>query len=60
MVRMIGYWNIYKLDIPMQWPMAMLIMMSNKRKPPSRLPSQDETLTMLENFTKIALSNSDN
>jgi hypothetical protein len=45
---MTGYWDAYKLDIPMQWHMAMamamamaiaMVMMSSKRKPPSMLPS---------------------
>jgi len=37
MVSVTGYWNAYKLDIPIQLPMAM--MMTSKRKPPSMLPS---------------------
>jgi len=47
---MTGYWNAYKLDIPMQWPMAMamaMMMMSSERKPPSMPKSQDETHTMI-------------
>jgi hypothetical protein len=38
MVSMTGYWNAYKLDIPMQLPMAMA-MMGCERKPSSTLPS---------------------
>ena len=33
MVSMTGYRDAYKLDIPMQWPMATaMVMMSSKRK----------------------------
>jgi hypothetical protein len=63
MVSMTGYWNAYKLDIPMQLPMAMamaMIMMSSERKPPSMPPSQDEAHTMSRDFNKITVSNSDN
>jgi hypothetical protein len=56
MVSMTGYWNAYKLDIPMA--MAM-VMMSSERKPPSMPPSQDETHTMIGDFTEITVSNSD-
>jgi len=43
MVSMTGYWNTYKLDIPMAMAMAMaMVMMSSERKPPSIPPSQDE------------------
>jgi hypothetical protein len=55
---MTGYWNGYKLDNPMQLPMAM--MMSSERKPPAMPPSQDEAPTMIGDFTEIAVSNSEN
>jgi hypothetical protein len=54
-----GYWNAYKLDIPMQSPMAMAMMMSSDRKPPLMPPSQDETHTNIRDFTEITVSNSD-
>jgi hypothetical protein len=58
---MTGYWNAYKLDIPMQMAMAMAMMMiSSERKPPSMPPSQDEAHTMIGDFTEITVSNSDN
>jgi len=58
---MTGYWDAYKLDIPMQWPMAMaMVMMSSERKPPSMPPSQDEAHTTIEDFTEITVSTSDN
>jgi hypothetical protein len=71
MVSMTGYWNAYKLDIPMQLPMAMamamamamvmaMAMLSCERKPPSTAPSQDEAHTMIGDFTKITASNTDN
>jgi len=45
---MTGYWDAYELDIPMQWPMAMVMMMlSSERNPPSMPKSQDETNTMI-------------
>jgi hypothetical protein len=51
-VSMTGYWDAYKLDIPMLSPMAMaLAMMSSKRKPPSMPPSQDEADTEIGDFT---------
>jgi len=60
-VSMTGYWNAYKLDIPMQSPMAMaMAMMSSERNPPSMPPSQDEAHTMIADFTEITVSNSDN
>jgi hypothetical protein len=59
MVSMTGYWNAYKSDIPMQWPMAMAKMNSSKLKPPSMQPSQDETNRMIGDFTEITVSNSD-
>jgi hypothetical protein len=62
MVSMTGYWNAYKLDIPMQWAMAMamaMVMMSSERKPPSLPPSQNETHSMIGDFTEISVSNSD-
>ena len=40
--------------------MAMAMMMSSERKPPSLPPSQDDTHTMIGDFTKIIVSNSDN
>jgi len=39
MVSMTGYWNTYKLDIPMQLPLAMA-MMGCERKPPLTPPSR--------------------
>ena len=60
MVSMTGYWNDYKLDIPMQSPMAMaMAMMSSAWKPPSMPPSQDDAHTMIGDFTEITVSNSD-
>jgi hypothetical protein len=55
---MTGYWDTYKLDIPMQLAMAMA-MTSSERKPPSMPPSQDEAHTMIGDFTEITVSNSD-
>ena len=56
---MTGYWNAYKLDIPMQSPMVMaMAMMSSERKPPSMPPSQDEAHSMIGDFTEITMSNS--
>jgi len=63
MVSMTGYWDAYKLDIPMQLAMAMamaMAMMSCERKPPSTPPSQDEAHTMIVDLTEITVSNSDN
>jgi len=40
--------------------MAIVVMMSSERKPPSMLPSQDEAQTMIGYFTEITVSNSDN
>jgi len=69
MVSMTGYWNAYKLDIPMQLPMAMamaiamamaMVMISSERKPPSMPPSQDKAHSMIGDFTEITVSNSDN
>jgi len=40
--------------------MAMAMMMSTERKPPSMPPSQDEAHTMIGDFTEITVSNSDN
>jgi len=68
MVSMIGYWDAYKLDMPMQLPMAMAMAMamatammnSSERKPPSMQPNQNEAHTMIGDFTKITVSNSDN
>jgi len=62
---MTGYWNAYKLDIPMQLPMAMamamtMAMTSSEWKPPSMPPSPDEAHTMIGDFTEIIVSNSDN
>jgi len=58
---MTGYWDAYKLDIPMQSPMAMATaMMSSKRKPPSMPPSQDEAHTVIGAFIEITVFNSDN
>jgi len=60
-VSMTGYWNAYKLAIPMQSPIVMeMAMMSRQRKPPSMPPSQDEAHTMIGDFTEITVSNSDN
>jgi len=69
MVSMTRYWDAYKLDILMQLPMAMAMamvmemamrMMIRERKPPSMPPSQDEAHSMIGDFTKITVSNSDN
>jgi len=60
MVSMTSYWDAYKLDIAMQWPMEMTMMNSSERKPPSMPPSQDEAHTMIGDFTEITVSNSDN
>jgi len=61
MVSMTGYWNAYKLDIPMQSPMAMvMVMVTSEWKSPSILPSQDEAHAMIGDFTEIPVSNSDN
>jgi hypothetical protein len=57
MVSMTGYGNAYTLHILMAMAMAM---MSSEPKPPSMLPSQDETLTIIGDPTKITVSNSDN
>jgi len=57
MVSMTGYWNAYKLDIPMA--MAM-VMMSSERHPPSIPPSQDETHTIIGDLTELTVSDSDN
>jgi len=55
-VSITGYWNAYKIDIPMQLLIAMakaivmataMVMMSSERKPPSMLPSQDEAHDMI-------------
>jgi hypothetical protein len=59
MVSMTGYWDAYKLDIPIVMAMAM-VMMSSERKPPSLPPSQDETHSMIVDFTAITVCNSDN
>jgi hypothetical protein len=63
MVSMTGYWDGYKLDIPMQRAIVMamaivMVMMSSKRKPPSMPPSQDDAQTKIGDFTKITVSNS--
>jgi len=61
MVSMTGYWNVYKLDIPMQSRIAMMIaMMSWQRKLPSMLPSQDEAHGMIGDFNAITVFISDN
>jgi hypothetical protein len=61
MVSMTGYWNAYKLDIPMQSPMAMpMAMMSSEQKPPLMSPSQNEAYTINGDFTEITVSNSNN
>jgi hypothetical protein len=58
---MTGYWNAYKLDIPMQSPMAMaMAMMSSEQKPPSMPPSHDKAHTMIGDVTEITVSNSHN
>jgi len=54
---MTGYWDAYKLVIPMV--MATAMMNSSERKPPSMQPSQDEAHTMIGHFTEITVSNSD-
>jgi len=58
-VSMTGYWDAYKLDIPKAIAMAM-VMVTSERKPPSILPSQDEALAMIGDFTEITVCNSDN
>jgi hypothetical protein len=66
MVSMTHYWDAYKLDIPIQLPMAMAMviatamMNSSERKPPSMQPSQDEAHTIIGDFTEITVPNSDN
>jgi len=62
-VSMTGYWDAYKLDIPMQWLMAMtmtmaMAMTSSELMPPSMPPIQDESHTMIGDFTEITFSNS--
>jgi hypothetical protein len=70
-MSMTGYWNAYKLDIPMQLLMAMaiviamalamaIVMISSEPKPPSMPPSQDEPHAMIGDFTEITASNSNN
>jgi hypothetical protein len=64
-VSMTGYWDAYKVDIPMQLPMAIamamaMVMMSSERKPLSMPLSQDEAHTIIGDFTEITVSNSDN
>jgi hypothetical protein len=59
MVSMTCYGNAYKFDIPMPMAMAMALMCS-EWKPPSMLKIQDNTYTMIANFTEITVSNSDN
>jgi hypothetical protein len=44
----------------MQLAMAMAMIMSNKWKPPSMPPSQDEAHTLIGDFSEITMSNSDN
>jgi hypothetical protein len=54
-----GYWNAYKLDIPMQCAMAMaMVVMNSERKPPLMLPSLDETHSIIGDFTETTVSNS--
>jgi predicted amidohydrolase len=65
MVSMTGYWNAYKINIPMQLLLAMamaiaMAMMGCERKPASMPPSQDEANTTVGDFTEITVSNSDN
>jgi hypothetical protein len=50
-------WVAYKLDIPMQSPMAM---MSSERKPLLRQPCQVKAHTIIGDITEITVSNSDN
>ena len=63
---MTGYWDAYKVNIPMQLPimmalvMAMAMINSSERKPPSMQPSQDEAHTKIGDSTEITVSNSDN
>jgi len=62
---MTSYWDAYKLEIPMQWAMAMVMAMAivtvtSEWKPPSILPSQDKAHTMIGDITEITVSNSDN
>ena len=58
---MSSYWDVYKLDILMKWPMALaMAMMISERKPPPMPPGQDGAHTVIGDFTKITVSNSDN
>jgi hypothetical protein len=63
---MTSNWDAYKLDIPMQLPMEMAMVMPasmmncSKRKPPSMQPSQVEADAIIRDFTEITVSNSDN
>jgi hypothetical protein len=65
MVSMTGYWDAYKVDIPMHLPMAIaiamaMVMMSSERKLPSIPPSQDEAYTIIGDFTEITVSSANN
>ena len=63
MVDMTGYWNAYKLDIPMQWTMVIamtMVIRSSEWKPPSMPLSQDKADAMIADFTEITVTNSDN
>jgi len=68
MVSMTRYWDTYKVHIPKQWPMVVgmamvmemvMMMMISEQNPPSMLPSHDEGHTIIGDFTKITVSDSD-
>jgi len=66
-VSITGYWDAYKLDIPMTWHMAMamalaivMVMVTSKRKPPSIPPCQVKAHVMIADLTEITVSHSDN
>jgi len=54
-VSMTGYWDAYKLHIP-----VAMMMISSEQNPPSMPPRQDEAHTRLGDFTNITMSNSNN
>lgn len=56
-----GYWDPYKLDMPMQWPMVVamvMVIMSSTPQPPWMQPSQDTAHTMIGDFSEITVSGS--
>jgi len=54
-VTMTGYWDASKLDIPM-----VTMMICSEQKPIWILPSQNETHTIIEDFSMVTVFNSDN